>query len=360
MGRGPRKNQLSTERAVPFPSQDANCDPPYSMAEGCSLSKAETYHYMRTQLEAQYIRNIFTQFHQPLCQQGLELSLPHNGIDYCNKSIPLFVLPGRGCHPSIHRLAQIAILTYVYRRTFRPYRTDIEYEPFLVKLLAVQDAFPTESETMAVMEAVWLHKALCHSLDTVFEEKSFPHRIVHPLFKSMMITIPMHDYRCCGRLRNIGDLRAFITIVVASEGLEDRLKTSPCNIGNDIFYFGDGDIGTVQTTLGKAISFAIECDDSYKDTPGARPDPLQSTVDPEDAVALYGKVKKGVVTEDLPVVGPSSRWVDTRDSRFHNWTGEGAECRILERTLQDEFENHRKHGCWHCMGDRLDSLPRVY
>ncbi|KAF5002035.1 hypothetical protein FGRMN_646 [Fusarium graminum] len=359
MGRGPRKNQLSSERAVPFPSQDANCDPPYIVVDGRPVEKVDVYHHMRTQLEAQYINNIFTQFHWPIHQQGLEFSLPHNGIDYCNKSIPLFVLPGRGCLPSIYRLAQIAILAYIYRRTFRPYRTDIEYEPFLVKLLAVQDAIPTENEAMAVMESVELHKTLCHSLDTVFEEEPFPYRTVHPLFKSMMITIPMHDYRFCGQLRNIGEMRAFITIVGESEGLKDRLKKSPCDIGYDMSYLGDGDIGTVRTTLGKAISFAIECDNSFKDTPGARLDPLHSTVDPEDADALYGEVKKGVASGDLPVVGPSSRWVDVRDPRFHNWTGAGAKSRILERTMQEEFNKHGLHCRCHLIGNRLGNLPII-
>ncbi|KAM0350655.1 hypothetical protein ACHAPU_003142 [Fusarium lateritium] len=357
--RGPRKTDSASERRIPFPSRQAICNHPYNAAQEdlLSLGDADAYHYMRTELEAKYIDCIFMQFQFPVNQPALRFSLPHNGLSYCNKAIPLFVLPGKGCHRSLHRLTQIAVLAYVYRRTFRPYQTDIEYDPFLVKLLSVPDALPTESESMAIGTVVKLHRTVCHSLETVFEKGRFPYRMVHPLFKSMMITIPMHDYRSCGQLRNIKDLRAFITIIGEREGIKDHLRSSPCNIGCDFICHEGSDVRTVRTTLEAAISFAIECDDRFKDNPDVHPDPVQSTVGPADAARLYGKVKKGVGREDLVVVGPSSRWVDTRATRFQTWTGTAAQDRILEKALEEELCKHSAYCGLRCRNNILKTLP---
>jgi hypothetical protein len=56
----------------------------------------------------------------------------------CNKSVPVYIIPdGR------HKLVRVVLLNYIYRRWFRPYKTEIDCNRFICKITTT-DELPAE------------------------------------------------------------------------------------------------------------------------------------------------------------------------------------------------------------------------
>lgn len=106
----------------------------------CQLTREEVLWAARTEMEG---------LHRVLIHRyGVELAyspsardvdrLPEMDIidfcDTCNKSAPIYILPGTGC-----RLLNMVLHNYVYRRWFCPYRSEIEYQRFLCKFITPYD-----------------------------------------------------------------------------------------------------------------------------------------------------------------------------------------------------------------------------
>ncbi|KAI8946362.1 hypothetical protein F4801DRAFT_583518 [Xylaria longipes] len=81
--------------------------------------------------------------------------------DTCNKSVPIYILAGKS-----HLLLNVVLHNYIYRRWFRPYRSEIEHERFFCKFI-IAGSFPKETRlshsTTAAMISV--NKDVCAGTD---------------------------------------------------------------------------------------------------------------------------------------------------------------------------------------------------
>ncbi|KAF4962438.1 hypothetical protein FSARC_9467 [Fusarium sarcochroum] len=97
----------------------------------------------------------------------------------------------------------------------------------------------------------------------------------------------------------------------------------------------------LRTTFETAIEFVMGLEKRENTALGPHPDPVESTADPKITNYLYGVEqwqarKMGWIKQ--PLVGPSSQWV--KSEKFPRWTGDGAQLRLLEACLGQEYSTH--------------------
>ncbi|KAH9902100.1 hypothetical protein F4778DRAFT_770881 [Xylariomycetidae sp. FL2044] len=239
--------------------------------------------------------------------------------DTCNKSVPVYILAG--FKPLILRMV---LHNYIYRRWFRPYRSEIEWDQFFCRFTVVW-GFPKEARLSHSTTAplIQLNKDMCAATDKArlkydkILETGESHRyysqpaleqtkfyILQPLFKAIMILVSSWDYQ----LEDSGSISTLPTYLVLTgitdglsapitfESISDKIDTDVCDSP-----------GTVRTTLETAVDFVKALEAREEAAFGLKPDP----------VASWPSFSLLTMSEEMKLAGPSSRFVDT--NRFPHW-----------------------------------------
>ncbi|RSL49574.1 hypothetical protein CEP54_012372 [Fusarium duplospermum] len=222
-------------------------------------------------------------------------------------------------------LLLMVLHNYLYRKWFRPYRSDIERGQFMAKVVLAIDQPDTKDEGSAVDLAMRMHSTTTTRLDSIRAPQFYTTR---PLFRAMAIVIPGQSYYTCGLVSRIATMPVLIVLTGEHEGLSAPISFD--SIADRAEAVTVGGKEAIRTNLETAVDFIMFLEKREEGAFGPQPDPTASTgasaLDNRTGEWLYENVQ--IMAEQLgwdgePLVGPSSQWVDT--DKYPDWTGQGAQ-----------------------------------
>ncbi|KAK3353817.1 hypothetical protein B0T25DRAFT_581508 [Lasiosphaeria hispida] len=233
---------------------------------------------------------------------------PEDFKDICNKSVPVYVLPTIHCETV--RLVAVVLHNYIYRRWFRPYRSELSHFRFICKSLAS------------------LNQHICDKVQDLRQEyteraadyqKNGRSSIWEPTSTTSWTTIVMSSSissEPCSSLCIEDGLSAPITFAPIADKIENHLGDS----GN-----------AVKTTLATAIDFVMGLEAREAAAFGLRPDPaVLARADPQ--IFRFGK-------HEIPHI-PSTQFVSDKNARkWGRCEGDSKDydTRIMPHYEQQEF-----------------------
>ncbi|KAF4509614.1 hypothetical protein G6O67_003766 [Ophiocordyceps sinensis] len=253
-------------------------------------------------------------------------------LDTCNKSVPIFILHG----DPYQRMALFTTILhiYIYRRWFRPYRSDIEGDRFICKFIIPRDLPDNSPTSQSNIDALlYLHGDLCtqvESCHSIYDQQlartdddiSFQERlrlltirnhkfyVLQPLFRALLVVFSPADWSNEDSSA-IGKVPVTIVRTGIEDGLSEPLTFEP--IADKITSYLSH--GAVRCSLETAIDFVMLLEAREAAAFGLNPDPA----------AVWKMMFDGRIYKTLrptePTIGPSSRFVDT--SQITKWSGPG-------------------------------------
>lgn len=203
----------------------------------CTLEHHEILHYLRAKLEARHrerlwCKKVYRPYGIAVDRPDQLDPIPHDEAkDYWNKSVPIYILPGDGTHCKPYSIP-LSLLNYLYKRWFRPYRSDIEYGQFIAKVIYAPNWTGRNTGSAVVNLVTTLNKSICSKLDearqslegkrhgSYMEEKNrLPHYHIRPLFKAIAIAVCGEDYNFQVMTTKIRRMPALVVLTGHTEGL---------------------------------------------------------------------------------------------------------------------------------------------
>ncbi|POR34223.1 Uncharacterized protein TPAR_05552 [Tolypocladium paradoxum] len=244
-------------------------------------------------------------------------------LDTCNKSVPVYI-PVCDYWPLLVQVLH----NYIYRRWFRPYRSEIEHHRFICKFITPEDLPDAGSPSQATVDSlVSLNRAICAEVEArrrIYEEtftsgdemavyklqpvKDYRFHILQPLFKALLIVVCFESYRNEDS-KAVGRLPVFLVRTGVEDGLSAPISFKA--IASKIDGYAGEARSAVRTTLETAIDFVMDLEAREAAIFGLQPDPALM---PENV--RFWKEALG----DEPIIGPSSSFVDPEK---YPWAGNG-------------------------------------
>ncbi|PNP58896.1 hypothetical protein THARTR1_01144 [Trichoderma harzianum] len=276
----------------------------------------------------------------------------YHWLDTCNKSVPVYMLPGERSG-----LLRVVLHNYIYRRWFRPYRSEIDYNRFICKFIYPQPQDYGETISLPMVhDIISINQAICAKVEaqrSVFMEEynsygrfQFQPRgispacyILQPLFRALLILVSDKKYNK-ETSKTVGSLPVYLVRTGIEEGLSAPISFEP--IATKILSHSEPG-RAIEVTVETAIDFAMELEAREAAAFGLRPNPVTDWEPYEDEIEAWKSMG-----ETEPLVGPNSQWVDSE--KYPQWTGEGERCdsvkmvRLEEQQfrLQVKFDRRRE------------------
>ncbi|KAM0354964.1 hypothetical protein ACHAPU_000806 [Fusarium lateritium] len=261
--------------------------------------------------------------------------------DCCNKTIPIYILPSALESTS---LLPMALHNWLYRKWFKPFRSDLEFGQFIAKFM-VPRHLPRNISTDEVVEQIHLLNAkICQQVRDSHQElvleplgvnmkvnkniKDQRFYVLQPLFQAMAIALQVDHFDI--EETDMGKMPVLLTLTGVESGLSEPLSLESIK-DKAIDIFCDT---VVQVTLEVAIDFVLDLEKRELAFFGPRPDPVTSTASYRFGCGIcapWYRPTMRLLGWDGPITGPSSRWVDT--DQYKEWMGKGAK---LDRDLYKE------------------------
>jgi hypothetical protein len=250
-------------------------------------------------------------------------------VDTCNKSVPVYIIKdNQWC------LLSIVLHNYIYRRWFRPYRSEIERQRFICKFIAPQDlpneALPSQSTINSIVS---MNGAICAEVEArhhAYEQlalgneetgwimglsrlKDHKFHVLQPLFRALLIIISSKNYNNEDS-KTIGKLPVFLVRTGIEDGLSAPITFEP--IMDKIHGSLGATKSTIKVTLETAIGFVLDLEAREAAVFALQPDPAAAW-NPNRFTTDCWRHLQG----DQPLIGPSSRFVNTEN--YPQWLGDG-------------------------------------
>ncbi|KAF5717663.1 hypothetical protein FMUND_5609 [Fusarium mundagurra] len=278
--------------------------------------------------------------------------------DCCNKSVPIYIIPGQ---TRMHFFLCKALHNWLYHKWYRLYQSDSEHRQFVAKFLI---PFPPDdiSTTSLVSLINDLNSRICskaasiqdyvqtcpvgprYSSGQTFRDQRF--YIMQPLFKAMTIILLAEEFDV--RMVDIGKIPALLTITGEERGLSRPLSFDSIKHAVDKVISET----TVQVRLSVAIEFVLAQQEQEVTFFDPQPDPVESTKELESDTSCYIQEMREFANQlgwtGEPLQGPSSRWLDPGVHTV--WLGDGAYAdEFYRRQEGDERWSIllRTAGLWH-------------
>ncbi|PNY26145.1 Uncharacterized protein TCAP_03924 [Tolypocladium capitatum] len=310
----------------PWTPMPFSSDKPYS-----ECTREEILWYLRTDLEGEHRHSIHFYMHTYTPSVRDINRLPEMSIsdflDTCNKSVPVYI------PPFDQRLLLSQVLhNYIYRRWFRPYRSEIEHQRFICKFITPQHLPSAGSPSQSTVDSlVSLNRAICAEVEArrlTYEEtfaagdeiaayklarvKNHRLHILQPLFKALLIIVCFESYRNEDS-KTVGRLPVFLVRTGVEDGLSAPVSFKA--IADKIDGYAGEARSAIRTTLETAVDFVMDLEAREATVFGLQPNPADSSI--PEGVAGFWKAVRG----DEPLVGPSSKFVDIE--KYPSWAGNG-------------------------------------
>jgi hypothetical protein len=259
--------------------------------------------------------------------------------DTCNKSVPVYITgaDSRVC------LLPILLHNYIYRRWFRPYRSEIDYLQFLCKFIVPQHLLHDSRTTTCATKidaVVSMNNAICEqvqALPGIFEERNASpagdprltsenrttfleerkYYRLQPLFRALLIIADSRTYD-----NEDSETVGKMPVCLVRTGVEDGLSTPITleSLDNAIDIYPDKPGHAIQVTLETAIDFVMDLEARERAAFGLQRGSL-------GASEVHPLIKRGWESffGDEPVPASSSEYVSDERAKEWGWCGSGEE-----------------------------------
>ncbi|OTA05367.1 hypothetical protein A9Z42_0060320 [Trichoderma parareesei] len=284
------------------------------------ITREEKLWYLRTNLEADHLGDQFWmcawRTYEPPIDEPLPRIPAYQFKDICNKSVPIYILRGHW------RLAGI-LNNYIYRRWFKPYRSEIEYGRFITKFIALRN---TDTPSPAILQSIKsLNEAVSAEIrerrlgydreiatgtagsDVVADHQNY---VLQPLFQALLLVLNPTDWNGEDS-SSIGKIPVILVRTGVEDGLSEPISFEAIADKIDAYVGEDA----IRTTVETAIGFVMDLEARETRAFGLRPDPIASW-DPDASFCEW----REIMPYDQ-LVGPSSRFVN--EKRYPEWSGAG-------------------------------------
>lgn len=358
------------------------------------LQRHEILHFLRGNLESDH-REVTTNRARlsTFCVTTTNLDLPatdfyRNGPctprceydrmkQFCNTSVPVYLLatpqkPGGG----VTGVLRLALSSFIYRKWFQPYKTEIEFDRSLVEFIRPIDMQCTDIRPPAsVFDTLRsLNRAICTRVEEMrkaaickaYEDLKAPEGMelagtqatkdeaiklakirreelsirlegaekcysIQHLFRAILLVVCGHNYNREGSSA-IGKMPVFIALTGEQEGLSEPITFDPIRDKVEAI-INRGPCMVVQTTLETAAKFLVDLERREIAAVGLRPNP------PPEIRSRVLRQEDHQYRECSPFfeeLGSSSHWVDT--NIYTEWTGGGKDGDVYDAEAQEEFQ----------------------
>ncbi|KAL7948571.1 hypothetical protein V8C42DRAFT_314871 [Trichoderma barbatum] len=314
------------------------------------LTRDELLWLLRTDYEERHRNNIrvlaTTCTYDPSIRDASGNCLPdildYQWLDICNKSVPLYILPG-----DRWILLRIVLHNYIYRRWFRPYRSEIDFWRFICKFIIPKDLPDYTTVSLSTVHAII---SLNREVITKFEAqrityleqraaarswvnswgnpKNLDPYVLQPLFRALIIIVSDEGYNK-ETSAMLGNLPVYLARTGAEDGLSAPISFEPI-AAKISSHTEPGRV--VQVTLETAIDFIIGLEAREAAAFGLRPNPITDWEPDNYMVEAWESIG-----ETKPLVGPNSEWVN--DERYPQWSegGKHVDFRLMAQHEEREF-----------------------
>ncbi|OBS20322.1 hypothetical protein FPOA_06695 [Fusarium poae] len=259
------------------------------------------------------------------CLQGKQ------ALDFFNKTVPIYMLRGDKQKRGLYSLLTVTLHNYLYRKWFRPYRTDIERGQFIAKVIDVEDQPESSDEATAVNVAMTMRSAI-HARLLNLPPKQFYN--IRTLFKALIVVIPAESYYICSSICTVSIMTVLVFLTGENDGLSGPISFD--SIDDKVERVFINGMHGVRTKLEVAVEFIMFLEQREDTAFGPQPDPVASTAGDTTVERMFGS--EPIYTFERshakkfgwrygPIVGPSSKWVSM--TRYPKWTGFGARANMV-------------------------------
>ncbi|KAF5563230.1 hypothetical protein FPHYL_5329 [Fusarium phyllophilum] len=261
-----------------------------------------------------------------------DLSVDH-AEDCCNKSVPIYIIPGQ---TRIHFFLCKALHNWLYHKWYRLYQSDIEYGQFVAKFFIPFNFRPVDRSTTSLVSLINdLNARICSKVASIqdyvqkfpvgpwysskqaFRDQRF--YIMQPLFKAIMIILLAEEFDI--RMVDVGKMPALLTITGEERGLSQPISFDSIKHAVDKVISET----TVQVRLNVAIEFVMAQQEREVTFFGPQPDPVESAKELESGTRCYLQQIREFANQlgwtGEPLQSPSSTWLDPAVHTV--WLGEG-------------------------------------
>jgi hypothetical protein len=311
---------------------------------GAPYERHEILHYLRGREENEHRTNIWRDSaeHPFLCyeyfvthghDQLRQMSIK-DAEKFCNKSVPIYIYEASSSPHYQLSLLYIALHNYIYRKWFRPYQSEIEFNRFLTKVAIVNSIGMKTTTHFVIDHVLFLHKGIVEQIKSAQDKAKNAFRslseaytiqnpesfVLQPLFQAMAIIILSDDYD--HTTPDIRQIPVLIVLTDVTDGLSAPITFEPI-LDRITSVIQDN---AIQTTLETAITFILDLENREVAAFGVRPNP---TIYAKDWTMLSRHSIKTLRISDLlgwegePLTGPSSTWVNRE--LYPEWSGQGAD-----------------------------------
>lgn len=275
-------------------------------------------------------RNVSLYTYHPFVDAPERQRLTDNDfLNTCNKAVPVYVFNRSCCY---QRLFPIALHNYIYRRWFRPYRSELEHEQYVCKIIVPAILPHHDSSSRKTIESlVSLNKSLCDQVEArrpVYDAavqgymdiacervplKDHKYYQIQPLFRALLIIMDTKDYHSEGS-EQIGDMRVSMVRTGVVDGLSAPITFESILGQGEVEASHDPDV--VITTLRTAVDFVLALDNRER---AAARDGMQSALvpAPEEWYTRHWKSYLG----NEPVIFPSAKLVSDEKAEEYGRCG---------------------------------------
>ncbi|GAB1312088.1 VPS9 domain-containing protein [Madurella fahalii] len=275
--------------------------------------------------------------------------------DTCNKTVPVYVVRQAASGAQWPHLA-VVLHNYIYRRWFRPYRSELERGRFLCKFVTpvgLGDRGTGPFATQPILDTfVAVNKAVCAQVERTQAEFSTldldsdyrwwdargsrQFYVLQPLFRALLVVVCTDAFedRDSG---NAGDMPVLLVRTSEEQGLSAPISFDSIRDHASSSY-GEND-RAVKTTLETAVDFAMGLEAREAAVFGLQPDPAAAA----EAEGLIAGLWKECFPDDEPPRVSTARLVSDRHAAQWGWCGDGRSMddRVM---VQIEQRTARMHG----------------
>ncbi|KAL7960277.1 hypothetical protein V8C34DRAFT_312811 [Trichoderma compactum] len=201
-------------------------------------------------------------------------------------------------------LLRVVLHNYIYRRWFRPYRSEIDFCASSATVIA-------KFEAQRIIEVEKRAATQNRYIFSWSSPENLDPYILQPLFRALVLIVSDEKYNKEPSTA-VGNLPVYLARTGVEEELSAPISFEPL-AAKIISHVEPGRV--VQVTLETAIDFVIGLEAREAAAFGLRPDPTDWKPD-KDMLEAWRSIG-----ETEPLVGPHSQWVD--DKKYPQWTGSG-------------------------------------
>lgn len=202
----------------------------------------------------------------------LTLLRDFQAFSFFNKTVPIYLLKGDKKKTGLMHTITLPLHNFLYRKWFRPYRSDIERGQFIAKVVDVYDQPESSNEATAVDVAMVLRSTI-HTRLLSLPPKQF--YTITPLFKALVVVIPAESYCICSSISNISTMTVLVLLTGENDGLSGPIYFD--SIENQAERVTISGLHGIRTKIEVAVDFIIGLEQREAAVFGPQPDPVASS-----------------------------------------------------------------------------------